>query len=47
LIPAFVERIAAGEDPALAAQLDFDVLCACAAADRAAATGNPVDVTYV
>jgi len=47
LIPEFVGAIVSGADTSELTQLDLDVLCACAAADRAAATGTTVDVTYV
>lgn len=45
LIPGFVGDILAGAAPA-DADLDFDVLAACAAADRAADAGTVMEVTY-
>jgi predicted dehydrogenase len=47
LIPEFVNAIVAGEDTSTLTQRDLDVLCACAAADRALATSAPTNVTYV
>jgi hypothetical protein len=47
LIPDFVDAIVTGADTATLTQLDLDVLCACAAADRALATNTAMDVTYV
>ncbi len=47
LIPAFVDRIVSRLDPAAAAQHDFNVISACAAADRAARSGEAIDVLYV
>jgi predicted dehydrogenase len=47
LIPAFVDGILAGRRLDSETTLDFDVLSACAAADRAAASGVVVDVAYV
>jgi len=45
LIPAFVESVLAGGD-ANQTRLDFDVLSACAAADRAVDTGAATEVIY-
>jgi predicted dehydrogenase len=47
LIPDFVDAIVTGANTATLTQLDLDVLCACAAADRALATNTAMDVTYV
>jgi predicted dehydrogenase len=47
LIPDFVNAIVNGGNTATLTQLDLDVLCACAAADRALAANTAIDVTYV
>ncbi len=47
LIPAFVARILGGVDAGATAQHEFNVISACAAADRAANLGEPTDVAYV
>jgi predicted dehydrogenase len=47
LVPAFVSGILRGERDAAATQTHFDVLCACAAADRAAGTGAFLEIDYV
>jgi predicted dehydrogenase len=47
LIPPFVERILAGADGRAEALREFDVVIACAAADRAARNGGEVAIEYV
>jgi predicted dehydrogenase len=47
LIPAFVDGIRDGRRDEAATQLHFDVLSACAAADRAADAGAVVEIEYV
>ena len=47
LIPPFVQAIRAGKDMSAETQHELDVVSACLAADRALATGEQVEVTYV
>jgi predicted dehydrogenase len=47
LIPAFVAAIRSGRRDVAATQMHFDVLSACAAADRAADAGAAVEIEYV
>lgn len=47
LIPEFVEAIVTGADGRKATQREFDVISVCAAADRALATGESVEVEFV
>jgi predicted dehydrogenase len=45
LLPAFVESVAGGEG--LPSEHELDLICACAAADRALAEGASVEIEYV
>lgn len=47
LVPGFVDAILGGADPAPPMQHELDVISACAAADRARASGQQVSVEYV
>ena len=47
LIPPFVQAIRAGKGMSAETQHELDVVSACLAADRALATGEQVEVTYV
>ena len=47
LLPEFISGIERGHRDETATQLHFDVLSACAAADRALRTGAQVEITYV
>jgi predicted dehydrogenase len=46
LVPAFVDRIQKDVDPEPVLQHELDVICACAASDRALALGEGVSVEY-
>lgn len=47
LIPAFLDRVQAGEPLPAAAQHDFDVISMCVAAGRAASEGGTIGIEYV
>lgn len=47
LIPAFIDAIVEGREPAPIIQSELDVIAACVAADQAVAARAPVEVVYV
>mgnify|MGYP000120859910 CR=1 FL=1 len=47
LIPGFVDLITSGADTAIQAQRNFDLVCACAAADEALASQQETTIRYV